>query len=85
MHKIELSYALAPTRSPDALIRNPLLDMLQAVRMHGSISKAARAMGLSYRHVWGALKTWEQTLGRPLIIWDKGQRARLTEFGNKLL
>ena len=85
MHKIELSYLLAPERSKDALIRNPLMDMLHAVREQGSISKAAKALDFSYRHVWGALKDWEQTLGRELIIWDKGQRAKLTEFGDKLL
>jgi putative molybdopterin biosynthesis protein len=85
MHKVELSYLLAPERGKDALIRNPLMDLLYAVREQGSISKAARELDLSYRHVWGALKKWEQTLERPLIVWDKGQRARLTEFGEKLL
>ncbi len=85
MHKVELSYLLAPQRGKDALIRNPLMDMLHAVRAHGSISKASSALDLSYRHVWGSLKDWEQTLGRELIIWDKGQRARLTDFGEKLL
>lgn len=85
MHKVELSYLLSAQRGKDALIRNPLMDMLHAVREHGSISKASRALGLSYRHVWGSLKEWEQTLGRTLIVWDKGQRARLTEFGEKLL
>ena len=85
MHKVELSYLLSPTRSKNTLIRNPLMDMLHAVREQGSISKASRALDLSYRHVWGALKDWEQALGRTLIVWDKGQRARLTEFGEKLL
>lgn len=85
MHKVELSYLLSPERSKDTLIRNPLMDLLHAVQEQGSISKAARALDLSYRHVWGALKKWEQTLGRPLIVWDKGQRAQLTEFGEKLL
>ena len=85
MHKVELSYLLAPERGKDALIRNPLMDMLHAVRAQGSISKAAKALGFSYRHVWGALKDWEKTLGRELIVWDKGQRAKLTEFGDKLL
>jgi putative molybdopterin biosynthesis protein len=85
MHKVELSYALSAERSKDALLRNPLLDMLHAVREQGSIGKAAKALGLSYRGVWGALKNHEQSLGRPLIVWDKGQRARLTEFGEKLL
>ncbi len=85
MHKIELSYSLAGQPGRDGLIRNPLMDMLHAVREQGSISGASKALGLSYRHVWGALKDWEQTLGRTLIVWDKGQRARLTEFGEKLL
>jgi putative molybdopterin biosynthesis protein len=85
MHKVELSYLLTPQRGKSRLIRNPLMDMLHAVREQGSISKASKALGLSYRHVWGALKDWEQTLGRELIVWDKGQRARLTEFGEKLL
>jgi putative molybdopterin biosynthesis protein len=85
MHKVELSYLLSPERGKDALIRNPLMDLLHAVREQGSIAKAAREMDLSYRHVWGALKKWEQTLERPLIVWDKGQRAQLTEFAEKLL
>jgi len=85
MHKVELSYLLTPRRGKDALIRNPMMDMLHAVSEHGSIARAAKALDLSYRHVWGALKDWEQALGRGLIVWDKGQRARLTEFGQKLL
>ncbi|ABM36822.1 substrate-binding domain-containing protein [Polaromonas naphthalenivorans] len=85
MHKVQLSYLLTPERGKDALIRNPMMDMLHAVSEQGSISKAARALDLSYRHVWGSLKDWEQALGRSLIVWDKGQRARLTEFGAKLL
>jgi len=85
MHKVELSYLLTPERGKDALIRNPLMDMLHAVQEQGSISKAAKALGFSYRHVWGVLKDWEQTLSRELIVWDKGQSAKLTEFGDKLL
>ena len=70
MHKVELSYLLVAQRGKDALIRNPSMDLLHAVREQGSISKAARALELSYRHVWGALKAWEKTLGRSLIVWD---------------
>lgn len=67
------------------MIRNPLFDLLQAVQSSGSISGAARALDLSYRHVWGELKRWEDELGHELIVWEKGQAARLTEFGHKLL
>ena len=61
------------------------MALLQAVRDSGSISMAAKALNLSYRHVWGELKRWEQTLDQPLIVWEKGQAARLTEFADKLL
>nr|WP_255577608.1 MULTISPECIES: substrate-binding domain-containing protein [unclassified Acidovorax] len=67
------------------MIRNPLPELLQAVAEQGSISGAARALDLSYRHVWGALKRWEEQLGGELIIWGKGQSAQLSEFGTKLL
>lgn len=69
----------------DALIRNPLPETLEAVARQGSISGAARVLGLSYRHVWGALKRWEEQLGGELIVWGKGQSAQLSEFGAKLL
>ena len=82
---VELVYQLAAQRERSALLRNPLLDLLQAVRHEGSISGAARRMGLSYRHVWGQLKDWESTVGHELIVWDRGQAARLTPFADKLL
>ena len=84
MHRVQLHYTLSKDAG-NALIRNPLPELLQAVAEHGSISGAARALDLSYRHVWGALKRWEDQLGGELIIWGKGQSAQLSEFGTKLL
>ncbi len=89
MRKIELSYTLTPSRpgtsSSAALLRNPMMDVLHALRSSGSISGAARELGLSYRHVWGQLKDWEAQLGQGLIFWERGQAARLTPFGERLL
>ncbi|MDD2545673.1 MAG: substrate-binding domain-containing protein [Burkholderiaceae bacterium] len=84
MHRVQLHYTLS-RNAGDALIRNPLPELLQAVSQQGSISGAARSLGLSYRHVWGALKRWETELGGELIVWGKGQSAQLSEFGTKLL
>jgi len=84
VHRVQFHYTLSRDAG-DALIRNPLLDTLQAVAQHGSISAAARSLALSYRHVWGALKRWEDELGGELIVWGKGQSAQLSEFGTKLL
>ncbi len=84
MHRLQLHYTLSRDSSP-AQVRNPLIDLLQAVSTQGSISGGARALNLSYRHVWGELKRWEQELGNELLIWEKGQSARLTDFASKLM
>lgn len=85
MHKLALSYALVPERGEQRDLHNPLLDLLESVHRDGSISAAARELRLSYRHVWGELKRWEVELGHPLLVWGKGQPARLSPFGQKLL
>ena len=51
MRSIELSYTIGQPRSAgpgaSALLRNPMMDVLHAVRTQGSISAAARSIGLS--------------------------------------
>lgn len=86
MHRLQFHYSFAAQdQDPTGLIRNPLLDLLHAVQESGSISGAARQLSLSYRHVWGELKRWEDELGNELLVWEKGQAARLSKFGHKLL
>ena len=91
MQHINLSYSWTPhpdeaaQRHQTSPLRNPLMDTLQAVREAGSIAGAAKSLQLSYRHVWGELKRWEQALEQPLILWEKGHAARLSEFADKLL
>lgn len=88
---IELAYSWLQERSGDAVrsptspLKNPLMDLLHAVRSSGSISGAATSLNLSYRHVWGELRRWETQLNQALIVWEKGQAARLTPFADKLL
>jgi putative molybdopterin biosynthesis protein len=84
MRKVELSYSLG-THPGGKRLRNPLIELLEAVRLRGSISGAAEALGFSYRHVWGELKRWEAELGEGLVVWVKGQKSQLTPFGEKLL
>lgn len=89
MQHIHLSYQWAPgqeaRRNRQSPLRNSLMDLLEGVRQAGSIAAASKGLGLSYRHVWGELKRWEQALGQPLIAWEKGHAARLTGFADKLL
>jgi len=82
--RVQFTYALGRDagRGP---VHHPLFALLDAVHGGGSVSAAASALGLSYRHVWGELKRWEAEFGRSLIVWSKGQPATLTPFGEKLL
>jgi len=82
---VHLQYSFQPGGQHGAEVQNPLFDLLSALRAHGSIQHAARAMGASYRHVWGALRHWEEVLGEPLVTWTQGQPARLTPFAERLL
>ncbi|HEX2539857.1 MAG TPA: substrate-binding domain-containing protein [Caldimonas sp.] len=86
MHRIDLTYTLTRRAGGSGReLHHPLLELLEAIHRSGSISAAARAAGLSYRHVWGELKRWEGELGQPLLVWAKGQPARLSPFGARLL
>ena len=82
---VRLGYVFADPEQRGAELDHPLFEMLAAMRDGGSIARAARALGYSYRHVWGGLHAWEAALGEPLVVWSQGHRARLTEFGERLL
>jgi putative molybdopterin biosynthesis protein len=80
-----LRYDFASGEQRGAELGSPLFGLLAAVMDAGSITHAARELGVSYRFLWGALRQWEAQLGQPLITWSQGRKARLTEFAQKLL
>ena len=82
---VHLQYSFEAVGQRGAVLHNPLFDLLSALHEHGSIQHAAKAMGASYRHIWGALKRWEEVMGEPLVSWVQGQPARLTPFADRLL
>jgi putative molybdopterin biosynthesis protein len=86
---IKLNYSFFSETSPVAPYReiqlhNPLFAMLAAVRDEGSIGKAASALNLSYRYLWGFLKKQEAVFGQSLLAGRQGQSARLSDFGERL-
>jgi len=64
-------------------------DILRAIKETGSISAAAKKLGLSYQFAWKYIKEVEETLKKPIVeTWKggtKGGGAKLTEYGDKLL
>ena len=64
-------------------------ELLQAIDRTGSISAAARDMGMSYRRAWLLVDTMNQSFKHPLVTTETGgQRgggATVTEFGQDVL
>lgn len=64
-------------------------DLLQRIDDCGSISAAAREMGMSYRQAWMLVDTLNGAFGRPVIDTAQGGRsgggARLTSLGKRIL
>jgi putative molybdopterin biosynthesis protein len=80
---IEYKFSKDPTGNR---LEHPLLSVLESVHQGGSISQAAKKMGLSYRFVWGELKRWESELNTNLIVWGRTSKgATLTDEARHFL
>ena len=65
------------------------IDLLRAVSETGSISSAARTLGMSYKRAWVLLDAMNQGFGRPVLEALAGGRggggARLTPLGQAII
>jgi molybdate transport system regulatory protein len=64
--------------------------ILEQIKKEGSISKAAKKLGMSYRYVWNYLDEVRKITGESVVETFKGGKsggggARLTELGKYLL
>ncbi len=64
-------------------------DLLTAIEQTGSISAAARSLGMSYRRAWLLVDTMNQSFRTPLVETltggQHGGGARVTELGMEVL
>jgi molybdate transport system regulatory protein len=64
-------------------------ELLQLINETGSISKAAREMGMSYKKAWDIIDNMNTRGQKPFVISHKGGQkgggAELTETGKKVL
>jgi len=64
-------------------------DLLTAIDQTGSISAAARQMGMSYRRAWLLVHTMNECFKSPVVEAVKGGKdgggARLTNLGSEVL
>lgn len=65
------------------------IELLKQVEATRSISAAARAIGMSYKHAWLLIDSLRQGFGRPVVATAIGGRsgggAALTKLGSELI
>jgi molybdate transport system regulatory protein len=65
------------------------IGLLEAIRDAGSLSQAARNIGMSYRRAWLLVESLKQSFREPVTVACKGGKGRggmqVTEFGAALI
>jgi molybdate transport system regulatory protein len=66
------------------------IDLLEQVRIHGSIARTAREIGVSYPKVWHTIDYLNRLSEKPLVVKSAGGRGGgggtiLTDEGRKFL
>ena len=72
-----------------SLLGKGRLELLRQIEATGSISKAAKAMKMSYKSAWDAVDAMNNAMATPLVESASGGRrgggSRLTEAGRRLV
>ena len=89
MEAASLSSGLTLTNRNGQSANSDRIRLLQAIAAHGSISAAARAVGLSYKGAWEGVNAMNNLFDRPLVSRNVGGSggggATLTEAGHHLV
>jgi molybdenum ABC transporter molybdate-binding protein len=76
-------------RLGETVLDQPVADLLIAIDRTGSISAAAKKVGISYRHAWLLLNAANVNAGRPLfgatVGGNRGGGTQLTDDGRNAL
>ena len=73
-------------RLGDAIAMGPgKADLLGAIDAHGSISAAARAIGMSYRRAWLLVEEMNTCFAAPLVETRPGAGAQLSDDARAVL
>jgi molybdate transport system regulatory protein len=64
-------------------------ELLELISETGSIAKAAKSMGMSYKKAWDMVNEMNTRGNKPYVVshagGEKGGGAEVTEAGNKML
>jgi molybdate transport system regulatory protein len=75
--------------SGDCSIGPGKISLLEGIERTGSLSAAARALGMSYRRAWLLVHSTNEAFSDPVVALSIGGKdgggAKLTEFGVRLI
>ena len=88
-HRLQLRGSVWMTVDGRSLGGQGRVELLSHIAECGSITRAAKAMGMSYKAAWDAIDTMNQLAGEPLVERSVGGKGgggtRLTERGWQLV
>lgn len=87
--QIEVSGTVSLKKTDMAFLGGERIALLEKIDEYGSISKAAKAVGVSYKTAWDTINTINDMSEKPLFIRVTGGKSgggtRLTEEGKDLI
>ena len=87
--KPRVQFRLRISRGADIAIGPGKVDLLEAIAQTGSITAAARSLGMSDRRAWLLVATMHRCFRRPVVEAAAGGRrgggSRLTTLGNEVV
>jgi molybdate transport system regulatory protein len=87
--EVEFSAPLWLNKGHKTFLESRRIELLEKIKEQGSISKAAKAAGMSYKGAWDAINSMNNLVDRPLTVKLVGGRdgggTHLTEEGQELI
>lgn len=89
MTRARVQFRLRIRRGEDIAVGPGKIDLLEAIGDTGSITAAARRLGMSYRRAWLLVDTMNRCFKRPVVETEAGGKrgggTRLTAVGAQVL
>jgi len=86
---MELTSALTLEMLGKPFLLQKRIELLYAIKKHGSISKASKAVPMSYKSAWEAVDTMNSLSPEPIVCRETGGKdgggTTITKYGNMLL
>ncbi len=87
--KPRVQFRLRISQGEEIAVGPGKVDLLEAIDAAGSITAAARSLGMSYRRAWLLVDTMNRCFRTPLVEAEAGGKrgggARLTRLGSEVI